>query len=611
MHPAARRLVEGGCIMNQQAPRAILTVAAVYGYFLLFAQFSFVEIIRASGFATIHETILLGLMACAGVASGFLTARKGPSPVWIRLSLAAAAIAACVAGACPTMPALSLVAVATGIALGCSTVCVSALLPSWCGLSGVGVGTGLGYAVCNVPLVFQSTPIQQAWIAASIALVGVLAVPSRCAPYPQARRPDMPLGSAILLFTALVWMDSAAFFIIQHTADYQSATWGASHLWRNAGLHLIAAMASGYALSHVPKGPPLVGWLLIALAAYTVHSPASREVAGWLYPPGVSLYSVALVAWPGWFCGAADARAAAWKAAWLFALAGWFGSANGIGMAQTLQQIPTEFLLIAGAVVVFSMVWTSRQHWQILSCLGAVVLAGLSSLLAPDKPKATASERGRMVYLAEGCIHCHSRYPRPDSREEAIWGPALDPSHVLEEEPVLIGNRRQGPDLAHIGARRSFAWLKAHFLNPEALSPGSTMPGYAHLFEDARGDELVHFLRQSGIEHTHALLREQREWSPEPYSTRSDAPQLYERYCAVCHGEQADGQGLLASRLSVKPPDLRHGPFVRTADAEDLPLQIARVIKFGVIGSDMPGHETLHDSEIMALANLLAGWRDP
>jgi len=91
------------------------------------------------------------------------------------------------------------------------------------------------------------------------------------------------------------------------------------------------------------------------------------------------------------------------------------------------------------------------------------------------------------------CIHCHSRYVRPDV---ALSGPASDPAAVLAEKPVLIGNRRHGPDLANVGARRSATWLKQHFLAPRDFAPDSPMPSYTHLFDDSRGDDLIACLRE-------------------------------------------------------------------------------------------------------------------
>ena len=35
-----------------------------------------------------------------------------------------------------------------------------------------------------------------------------------------------------------------------------------------------------------------------------------------------------------------------------------------------------------------------------------------------------------------------------------------------------------------------------------------------------------------------------------------DGKQLYFRFCAACHGEQADGKGAVASYFKIAPPDL-------------------------------------------------------
>ena len=83
--------------MTRQAYRAALAVAAVYGYFLIFAQFSLVELLRAGGVGLTEEKAVLGLMAVAGIAGGFLTARHGVSPRVARIALGVAGAAAAVA----------------------------------------------------------------------------------------------------------------------------------------------------------------------------------------------------------------------------------------------------------------------------------------------------------------------------------------------------------------------------------------------------------------------------------------------------------------------------------------------------------------------------------
>ena len=596
--------------MNRVAIRAAITVAAVYGFFLLFAQFAFVELIRGAGHGEAVEKILLGAMAVAGVAAGFLVAWKGVSPALICTAMGVAAVAALVAAFSGNLAILLMVALATGAALGVATVSLAALLPGWCGIGAVALGTGMGYAFCNLPWVFPQAPTHQAWIAAGIAGMGALAVPT--AVDWRAGKSERPLAFPLLLllFTALVWMDSAAFFIIQHEGDLKSATWGSSFLWRNAALHLGFALVAGLLLSRgKTRGVPIAAWVMLAVAALWVNDASTRWAAGWLYPSAVSLYSVALVVWPGWFCGAADSKSASWKAAWLFAVAGWFGSANGIGMAQTLHHVPSAFIAISAvAVMVVFSLGSGRRWLRPALAVGAVLLFGWIVGKPAEKSTDSASDRGRQVYISEGCIHCHSQYSRPGSVDETIWGSAARAEMSLKQQPVLIGNRRQGPDLTNIGARRSDAWLKAHFIDPRALSPDSVMPSYAHLFKDGRGDDLVSYLRQCGIESMPDLIARQAEWLPDrKESTPADGKSLFVRHCAVCHGDDGAVKGTLAGQLPVAPINLRDGPFIRTQDGKE--ETIARIIKFGVIGSHMPGHETMDDAEIIAITDYVRGFR--
>ncbi|RYD45569.1 MAG: hypothetical protein EOP85_08910, partial [Verrucomicrobiaceae bacterium] len=322
--------------MNNTAVRASIVIAAVYGYFLIFAQFSFIELLRSGGARPIEEKFALGAMALAGIAGGFFAAWRGVNPAMLRIALGLAAFSAVLAPFARTMPGALGIAMATGGSLGVATVTLAALVPGWCGIVWIGIGTGLGYAVCNVPAVFMQSPSGQAWIGSGLALLGLVAVPPVTA-RPRAETGKVfPLWGTLALFTALVWLDSAAFFIIQHEQDLKSGTWGADLLWRNAAVHLAFALVAGIWFG---KGGarllPALAWAILAIAALAVNAESTRGLAGWLYPAGVSLYSAALVAWPGWFSGTTDTRGTAWRAAWLFAVAGWFGSANGIGMAET------------------------------------------------------------------------------------------------------------------------------------------------------------------------------------------------------------------------------------------------------------------------------------
>ena len=102
------------------------------------------------------------------------------------------------------------------------------------------------------------------------------------------------------------------------------------------------------------------------------------------------------------------------------------------------------------------------------------------------KPYTSAELRGRGVYIANGCVYCHSQQPRdrnfgPDF--ERGWGRASVPGDYLYDKPHLLGSMRTGPDLFNIASRQpSKDWHLGHLYQPRAYVPGSIMPSYPFLF---------------------------------------------------------------------------------------------------------------------------------
>lgn len=584
--------------------RAAGVVASVYGLFLIFAQFAFVELMRGRGVDTGGEKLALGLMALAGVVSGFAVARRGVTTGRLRMALALGAIAGALAPWAGGMAGFLAVAVMTGAGIGAATVSVATLLPGWCGVGWIGFGTGLGYALCNLPWVFSAAPGAQALVGAGFALAGAVLAPGlREGVSGDVGSSGSRVGAilAVLAFLALVWLDSAAFFIIQHERELKAGTWGEGMLWRNAGLHLAAGLLAGWWMAKGSwRSLLMAAFVILAVAALAVNEAGTRALAGWWYPVGVSFYSSALVAWPGFFAGASDRRVVAWRAAWVFAVAGWFGSANGIGMAETLHRVPPMFVAVAGGVIAVALFGVKR--WR--GGVGLVVVGLVAWFFSEGKPVAAdAVVQGRQVYLAEGCIACHSRYVKEG--DPVGWGPPSVVEEVLKEKPVLIGNRRQGPDLAHVGARRSAAWLREHFIAPRKFVNDSAMPSYAHLFEDGRGEDLIAWLRDGQDEAAAWRMERALTWKPEG-EARGDGAALFAARCAVCHGEEGRGDGELAGRFVKPPANLVDGPFAWTADE----TTVARAIKWGLPGTDMPGHELLDDGEVLALARWVLQLRE-
>ncbi|MCB0360994.1 MAG: cbb3-type cytochrome c oxidase subunit II, partial [Bdellovibrionales bacterium] len=323
--------------------------------------------------------------------------------------------------------------------------------------------------------------------------------------------------------------------------------------------------------------------------------------------------STALVAFPSALADEQRLVSARMRAALLYAIAGWFGSAMGIGMAQDLHAVPVAFLISAGVV----MILVQRiSHTLRLRAIGLILVVSCCTVAHPSVADADDGERlaaaGRAVYIAEGCIHCHSQFVRPGTKDVEMWGPYVPPDEILRGVPPLIGNRRHGPDLLNVGNRRSADWLELHLRAPRMTQAGSPMPSYEYLFRDERGAQLVQYLLTLGKDTISERLRFIASWSPGPSPAigTEEAASLFQDGCAVCHGAEGRGDGPLASLLRVRPRNLvRESPRTFDADAVNAEIGYARVIRFGIPGSSMPGHEYYDDGEIKGLVSYVKSLR--
>ena len=97
---------------------------------------------------------------------------------------------------------------------------------------------------------------------------------------------------------------------------------------------------------------------LLALACALLHRYTTAPgIVVALYATGVSLYSTALVYYPG-----RSGRVGV--AALVYAVAGWTGSAFGIGLVEHAQSVPSWFPLTAGLGVLVAMAlrWRMRKN---------------------------------------------------------------------------------------------------------------------------------------------------------------------------------------------------------------------------------------------------------
>jgi cytochrome c oxidase cbb3-type subunit 2 len=283
-------------------------------------------------------------------------------------------------------------------------------------------------------------------------------------------------------------------------------------------------------------------------------------------------------------------------------------------MGRNLGHVPPAFVLGAGAVVLLPSLFSAfRQRAREVALTVFILLAVFylhRVLLAVDgSPQLTQVERGRQVYISEGCIHCHSQYVRPNSPDVLMWGPVESIQELRLQRPPLIGNRRQGPDLTQVGARRSALWLKAHFYDPAEVSGASIMPSFAMLFRDGRGDDLVAYLESLHGADTAQHFTEERLWQPSAEAVREADPawgeRLFQRDCATCHSNGGRTRQTWQSNFKRLPPDFAVGSFFYLPPAgPDAPRieRLAQIAKFGIPGTDMPGHEYLSDKQIASIS---------
>lgn len=404
--------------------RGVALVAITYIYFLIFAQFAFLQRLAQLHIADEHLKAVMAAMALGGILFSLLAPRistAASTPIvnsrrarsTLQLALTLCAAAALLTLLPLSLPASIAVAFLIGSALGTLTVTLVTHLRLWLGtgnqLVKVGLGTGIGYLICNFPPLFTATPKAQALTAVALCLAAVFIAaqttpePTPAVPalrrHPEAQSKDPHISSSgqasgnptaptlsfprvLIAFTALIWLDSAAFFIIQSTPALKAGTWqGTTHLWFNGALHLAAALGSVYLLRRRGLSTTL-SFALLALAAACLllcdsqGDPHRALLASLFYPIGVSLYSVALVAYPSLLSPSSSTAERGRRAGWIYAIGGWFGSAMGIGMGQHLGHIPPLFVLLAAALILTPLLLETRRRE--LLATATVLLASLA-----------------------------------------------------------------------------------------------------------------------------------------------------------------------------------------------------------------------------------------
>jgi cytochrome c oxidase cbb3-type subunit II len=157
-------------------------------------------------------------------------------------------------------------------------------------------------------------------------------------------------------------------------------------------------------------------------------------------------------------------------------------------MSQRVDFMARSALVALGAFAIMASAIT------ILVVIPKIMLREVHAM--PElQPYSEEQLRGRAVYIANGCLYCHSQQVRDPAFTTDVdrgWGsrPTV-PEDYVHDRPHLLGTMRTGPDLINVGQRiPSVDWHLIHLYDPRAVVEWSTMPAFPFLFERRRPDDV-------------------------------------------------------------------------------------------------------------------------
>ena len=107
-------------------------------------------------------------------------------------------------------------------------------------------------------------------------------------------------------------------------------------------------------------------------------------------------------------------------------------------------------------------------------------------------PLSGDAKAGKLIYISEGCVGCHSQQVRNVEMDKvfgsrpgmASYYANIGRTSIWQNTATLMGTERTGPDLTDVGNRQSSKdWNLMHLFQPRSVVPQSIMPSYRWLFE--------------------------------------------------------------------------------------------------------------------------------
>jgi len=142
------------------------------------------------------------------------------------------------------------------------------------------------------------------------------------------------------------------------------------------------------------------------------------------------------------------------------------------------QLFRTAFLFFAGLTVLVAIIPAIDNQHNFAPLPNAIALS-------------EEAAKGKAIYVANGCIACHSQQVRNVDMDK-VWGarPSIADDYagnhrtdLWRNTANLLGSERTGPDLTNVGVRQpSRDWNLVHLYNPRIVVKESIMPAFPWLF---------------------------------------------------------------------------------------------------------------------------------
>ncbi|MBU1074087.1 cytochrome-c oxidase, cbb3-type subunit I [bacterium] len=161
---------------------------------------------------------------------------------------------------------------------------------------------------------------------------------------------------------------------------------------------------------------------------------------------------------------------------------GWHDLVEGHSVAFTVLVLLA--ILVGGLVEIIPVVIAKKDVTPRVALADSVWAEG-GAYVFVQMPYSPLELEGRDVYVSEGCYVCHSQMIRPFRHETLRYGAYSRAEEFIYDTPFQWGSKRTGPDLHRVGGKYANLWHYLHMMDPRNTSPGSNMPTYPHLKDQA------------------------------------------------------------------------------------------------------------------------------